>query len=184
METYIAFLRGINVSGKNIIKMNNLVKMFENLGFEDVKTYVQSGNVVFRFKNDSVEKLQQNIQNRILTDLGFEVPVLVLTFEQLQNIAAENPFASRAGNDISFLHVTFLAGFSKNFEEETIQQKKAKNEEFAITEKAVYLVCSNGYGHTKLNNNFLENKLGVNATTRNWKTTVALLEMANSFSKM
>ena len=178
MKIFICILRGINVSGKNIIKMDALKQMFETLGAQKVNTYVQSGNVIFQYPDKNMENLETLIANRITTDFGYDVPVLVLSIDKLNRIIENNPFAEDPSKDIAFLHVTFLASVPKEFDNETVFSKRMGDEEMKITDEAVYLYCPHGYGRTKLNNNFLENKLKVQATTRNWKTTLKLLEMA------
>lgn len=178
MTTYIAILRGINVSGQKIIKMAALKKMYENLNYENIKTYVQSGNVIFSSKEHDSKKLEVIISSAIKNEFGFEVPVIVLTVKILKTVIDNNPFAKDEIKDHSFLHVTFLADHPTQNHKEDIIEKKQPNEEIAFTSNAVYLYCPNGYGKTKLNNNFLENKLNVKATTRNWKTTAELLRLA------
>lgn len=101
-----------------------------------------------------------------------------MSIEDLQAIINNNPFISDPLKDISFLHVTFLSSPPVNINQESIRQKQAEGEAIFLTDKAVYLYCPNGYGRTKLNNSFLEKKLNVGATTRNWKTTLELLRMA------
>jgi len=178
MTTYISILRGINVSGQKIIKMDALKKMYENLNFEDIQTYVQSGNVIFSSKENEPKKLEKIISSKIKTQFGFDIPVIVLSAKTLETIIKNNPFAKDKLKDISFLHVTFLADKTEQFSKESIIEKKLPNEEIEFTSNAVFIYCPNGYGKTKLNNNFLENKLKVQATTRNWKTTNELLKLA------
>lgn len=179
MTTYISILRGINVSGQKLIKMDALKKMYENLNFENIQTYVQSGNVIFSSKEKEPKKLERIISSKIETEFGFEVPVIVLNTKTLETIIENNPLAKNILKDISFLHVTFLADNPTQFDKESIIEKKQPEEEIEFTQNAVYLYCPNGYGKTKLNNNFLENKLKVKATTRNWKTTNELLKLAS-----
>jgi uncharacterized protein (DUF1697 family) len=178
MATYISILRGINVSGRNIIKMDALRKMYESLGFSGVTTYVQSGNVVFSGRDVETEKLETKITQQIKKDFGFDVPVIVLTTDMLQQIIDNNPFSKDQSKEPTFLHVTFLSSKRKAYDFKVIEEKKQNGEDIAITEQAVYLYCPNGYGNTKLHNTFLETKLKVNATTRNWKTTNELLKIA------
>lgn len=178
MTTYISILRGINVNGQKLVKMNTLKHMYENLNFENVQTYVQSGNVIFSSKQNDPETLEKTISSQIKTDFGFEVPVIVFNVETLKTIIENNPFAKHKLKDISFLHVTFLAENPTQIDKESIIEKKLSNEEIEFTSKAIYLYCPNGYGKTKLSNNFLETKLKVTATTRNWKTTNELLKLA------
>ncbi|WP_297099114.1 DUF1697 domain-containing protein [uncultured Draconibacterium sp.] len=179
MKTYVAILRGINVSGKNKIKMDALKSSFSSLGFEQVQTYIQSGNVVFKYQEMSSEDLAELINKQILDDFGFDVPVLVLDSVQLETIVKNNPFVGDESKEVQFLHVTFLKETPKNVNNEKINSYVKAEEEFEVSECAVYLYCPHGYGKTKLNNNFFESQLKVTATTRNWKTTLKLLEMAN-----
>jgi uncharacterized protein (DUF1697 family) len=182
MTTYISILRGINVSGQKSIRMKSLQEMYENLGFQEVKTYVQSGNVVFKSNDLSAGELEKRIFHQIKNEYGFDVPVLVLSMDQLKKIIDHNPLSKDPGKDPAYLHVTFLAAKPVHVNAEHIDQKKSEKEEMVITEDAVYLYCPNGYGKTKLSNGFLESRLGVTATTRNWKTTNQLLRIAQEIS--
>jgi uncharacterized protein (DUF1697 family) len=178
MATYISILRGINVSGQKLIKMDLLKNMYEKLGYSAPKTYVQSGNVVFESEEEGSKKISNTLVLQIKKDFGFDVPVIVLTIEELQRIIEQNPFAEDKKKDLTHLHVTFLIDKPQNMDITQLLAKKQEKEEIIIEEKVVYLYCPNGYGRTKLNNNFIESKLKVGATTRNWKTTQALLALA------
>ncbi len=178
MPTYISILRGINVSGQKLIKMDVLKKMYEKLTFENIRIYVKSGNVIFSSNEKEPKKLEKIISTKIKTELGFDVPVIVLTVKALENIIQKNPFAKDALKDVSFLHVTFLADRPEHFNKEIIIEKCLSNEEIEFSPNAIYLYCPNGYGKTKLNNSYLEAKLNVTATTRNWKTTNELFKLA------
>lgn len=180
MTTYISLLRGINVSGKNIIKMDDLKKMYEKLNCKNISTYLQSGNVVFTAEENNKTELETKITGQIKNDFGYEVPVIVLTISDLKQITDNNPFLQEPDKDQTFFHVTFLSGKPENYDPAVITDKKEKGEEIIITEKAVYLYCPNGYGKTKLTNNLIENKLKVGATTRNWKTTTELFRIGIS----
>lgn len=160
--------------------MDVLKKMYENLNFENIRTYVQSGNLIFLSKQNDPKKLEKIISSQIKSDFGFEVPVIAFNVETLESIIKNNPFVQDKSKDISFLHVTFLADSPRNIDKEGLKEKKQENEEIELTKHAIYLYCQNGYGKTKLNNDFLENKLKVSATTRNWKTTTELLKIAKS----
>ncbi|MCK9403428.1 MAG: DUF1697 domain-containing protein [Chitinophagaceae bacterium] len=178
MTTYISIVRGINVSGQKLIKMDALRKSYENLGFHDVTTYVQSGNVIFAGNDIELNNLEQKISRQIEKDFGFEVPVIVLTIDKLKQVIDNNPFLKDPNKDQTFLHVTFLSSKPEHYDHKTIEDKKQNGEEIFFSDNAVYLYCPNGYGRTKLTNNFLEAKLKVGATTRNWKTTNELLKIA------
>lgn len=178
MTRYISILRGINVSGKNLIKMADLRLTFEKMGFQQVSSYVQSGNIIFSGKKMQEEEIEQTIFQYLKTGFEFDIPIIVLRKKTLQNIIDSNPMTNHPKKDPSFMHVTFLKTLPGNFNPEEIEAKKLEGEEFYFTEKAIYLYCPNGYGTTKLNNNFFEKKLQVTATTRNWRTTNKLLEIA------
>jgi len=178
MTTYISLLRGINVSGQKLIKMDDLKAMYRQLNFQNIETYLQSGNVIFWDEKYDPSDLATTISSKIQKQFGFEVPVIVLNVDDLKAIIEANPFKDDLKMDQQFLHVTFLAADPKKIDFETITAKRSSGEEIVMIKKAVYLYCPNGYGRTKLTNNFLETKLRVGATTRNWKTVNELLKIA------
>lgn len=180
MESYIAILRGINVSGQKKIKMEDLRQSLAELNFHDIQTYIQSGNVIFQQQKSNPLDLARQIAHQISAKYGFEVPVIVKTIADLEHILHNNPFLKDRREDESRLHVTFLS--EKPGEEllNNIKELDYKPDEFMISDQAIYLFCLNGYGRTKLTNNFFENKLNVTATTRNWKTVNKLAEIARS----
>lgn len=178
MTTYISILRGINVSGKKLIKMDALRRSYERLGFQHVKTYVQSGNVIFTIKDMVIADLEKKISQQIEKDFGYTIPIIVLTMDKLKQVIDDNPFLKEPHKDPAFLHVTFLSSKPADYDKKTIADKKRNEEEIIFSDGAVYLYCPDGYGQTKLTNNFLEAKLKVAATTRNWKSTNELLKIA------
>lgn len=178
MTRYISILRGINVSGQKIIKMDALRKMYKKLNFEYIQTYVQSGNVIFSVKENDAKVLEKLISLQVEKEFGFYVPIMVLNIKTLEKIIENNPFTKDNLKETKFMYITFLADNLSEFDEEKVVEKKQPSEEIAFTSNAVYLYCPNGYGRTKLNNNFLETILNVQATTRNWKTTNELLKLA------
>jgi uncharacterized protein (DUF1697 family) len=182
MPSYVAMLRGINVSGAKPVKMERLRAMFEALGFAHVRTYVQSGNVVFGAKERTAGSLGPKIVARIKRDFGFDVPVLVLRADELARAVEENPFLEKRGPkpgiDPTKLHVTFLAGAPAAAGLKKLEAASSGGDEFRCRGNSVYLHCPQGYGNTKLHNNAFERALGVAATTRNWKTVTALAAMA------
>ncbi len=179
MNTYISILRGINVSGHKLIKMDALREMITSLGFERVQTYIQSGNLVFQSKQTDEKKLAGKIEKEIIKTFGFEVPVLVIAFDELKKIVKRNPFLKDSSKDISFMHVTFLSQqpTAENFDK--IKEVKHREDEFQLIEKSIYLYCPNGYGNSKLTNSFFESKLKLTATTRNWKTIGEIIKIAS-----
>ena len=180
MTTLIAILRGINVSGHNKIQMTELRTLFEKLKFKNVATYIQSGNVVFTVdKATDNESLSKRIEQEIYRVHNLKVPVIVRTVEEMQNIIVINPFLKNKKINIERLHVTFLASYPEKSFLDAMKNVDHSPDQFVIMGKEVYLHCPNGYGITKLSNNFFENKLKVGATTRNWKTVNALVSLGS-----
>jgi uncharacterized protein (DUF1697 family) len=159
-----------------------LQKTYEKLGLGNITTYVQSGNVVFTEKKATPKELAASITKQIAKDFGFQVPVIVFSINTLKQIIASNPLLQDSEKDIAFIHITFLSSPPPKFDEKTIEEKKLGGEAIAFTNMAVYLYCPNGYGKTKLTNSFLETKLQVSATNRNWKTTNELLRIAEEIA--
>ena len=180
MKTYISILRGINVSGKNLIKMDTLKEMYEGLGLQSVKTYIQSGNVIFQSEETHINELERKISEAILKRLILSVPVLVREASELKNILGSNPFLPLLNGDISKLHITFLSTLPEKQWVAGIENGSYLPDKYFILERCVYLYCPNGYGRTKLSNNFFENKLKVKATTRNLKTLMQLVSLAQT----
>lgn len=180
MITYISFLRGVNVSGKKMINMDVLKEMYVGLHFLNIKTYIQSGNVVFQFKNSENSDLEEIISAQILKSFGFEVQVIVLKIDEFKIITGSNPFIGDKTKNTSFLYVTFLSSVPKQVNYEIFDHYKLPGEDLVLINRAVYLYCPNGYGKTKLSNTFFEKKLHTIATTRNWKTTIELINLAES----
>ena len=179
METYIAILRGINVSGHKMIKMDELRRLFESLKFKNVRTYIQSGNVIFSAKKTPESNLQKVIEKKILKSFGFEVPVIVKDKDEVEHVLKNNPYVNTRKEDVNRLHVTFLAEEPDQENIDKIVKLNYPPDEFIIFGKAVYLFCPDSYGNSKLVNSFFETKLKVAATTRNWKTVNELLRIAN-----
>lgn len=178
MQTYISVLRGINVSGQKSIKMADLKAMYEGLGLSDVKTYIQSGNVIFKAESTDKVKLTGMITAQIMSTFGFEVPVLVKTIEEWEKVTLSNPFAAR-GEEHKKMYVTLLSAIADQNHIAQITPGIYGDDEFHIIDDVVYLFYPTiGYGNTKLSNNFFEKKLKLNATTRNWATMNKLLELA------
>ncbi len=161
-----------------MIKMDALRKLYENMGFQDVRTYVQSGNVVFKGGDIELFSLEKSIGQQIKTDFDFEVPVIVLTVDLLNQVITNNPFLADPSKEHSFLHLTFLASKPKVYDKEAIESKKEGGEAIRFSDKVIYLYCPNGYGRSKLTNNLIEARLKVKATTRNWKTVNELLKIS------
>ncbi|MFC5270843.1 DUF1697 domain-containing protein [Adhaeribacter terreus] len=176
MQTYIALLRGINVSGHKKIKMPELKAMFEELGFTNVRTYIQSGNVVF--ESETSEDLESKISAKIQEQFGFEVSVICRTSAEMKQVIARNPFEKMVGFEPEKLYITFLQQTPSAEKLEALQAFTFEPEMYTVSGKEIYVYCFNGYGNTKLENAFFEKKLKVAATTRNWRTVNKLIEMS------
>jgi len=170
-------LRGINVSGHKKIKMADLRDYLSEIGFGDVKTYIQSGNIIFSYKESDPNTIAEMIASQIKSKYDFDVPTLVKTTEDFEYVVTHNPFTDKKDMAIEKIYVTFLADTPDSENISKLNDLDFNNEEFVLDGRYVYLYFDNGFGKAKLNNNFLENKLKVRATTRNWKTVSKLLEM-------
>ncbi len=183
MHTYISILRGINLGGRNTILMRDLQSLYESLDFHAVRTYIQSGNVVFATETAfSNHELAHRIEQALAKQYVFEVPVIVRTHAEMQMVVQSNPFIRRNYVQPEKLHVTFLAATPDAARCEAVSAGAYSPDEFVISGTEVFLHCPNNYGETKLSNKFFENKLKVSATTRNWKTVNTLTELATLVS--
>ena len=180
MTKFIALLRGINVSGQKKIKMPDLKLLFEEMGFQDVETYIQSGNVIFSSKEKSPEKLEQKISSAIKRKFGFDVQVMVLTPEEIEYVLNNNPFVKKQKTNPYSVYVTFLSEEPSSVNIKKMKEVNYNPEEYFIDGRYIYLFVPNGYGKAKLNNNFFENKLNVSATTRNLNTVNKMFELSTS----
>lgn len=170
--TYIVLLRGINVSEKNKLPMAELREMLNELGFQNVQTYVQSGNIIL----DSEERKEivcQKIKEAIAAKFGYDVPVLARTPEEWKSTLENYPFSKENEKIVAF---TFLDRVTK---ESVIEVNGITEDKYEIVDDVVYLYCPSSFGKTKLTNSVIEKKLKVTATIRNLKTTIKLLELAH-----
>jgi uncharacterized protein (DUF1697 family) len=177
METYISMLRGINVGGK-VIKMDALREMCSQMGLKDVRTYIQSGNIIYSYKKILPKKLDALLNENIKKSFGYDVPVITLTVPELQAVIKTNPMSKQKSRDQAFMHVTLLDKKPESEKVKAIMDGDYQGHEFEWIDRAIYLYTPGGYGNTKLNNSFFEKKLKVSGTTRNWKTINELLKMA------
>lgn len=178
MTTLIALVRGINVGGKTL-KMEMLREICASLGWKNVRTYIQSGNVVFEESRTNVPSLERELESAILGRAGLTVSVIALPAKELQDIALANPFLSEAGIDETKLHLTLLDSAPEVDPAAVLLPKASTADRYLVLGRAVYLHCPDGYGRTEFSNPFIERKLKRKATTRNWNTVKKLLEMAS-----
>jgi uncharacterized protein (DUF1697 family) len=166
-------LRGINVGGQKRVSMQVLKEMYSSLGYREVQTYVQSGNVIFS-ADVSGSSIKEGLEKEIKRAFGFDVLVFLRNKSELAALVKNSPFKQK---DETKLHVTFLSEKPGKIPFDDLNPAKSGAEDFTISGKEIYLFCPNGYGVTKLSNTFFEKKLRVSATTRNWRTVNALLAM-------
>lgn len=176
MPSFVALLRGVNVGGK-VAKMEAVRASFEALGFQKVRTYVQSGNVLFEARAASEAALGKKIAARLAADIGFPIAVQVLSAADLARVAEDNPLLKEKDVDVQKLHVTFLDGAPAAPGVAKMQSLASATERVVARGKLVYLYCPDGYGRSKLNNNAFERALKVGATTRNWNTVTTLVRL-------
>jgi uncharacterized protein (DUF1697 family) len=174
---YIAFLRGINVSGQKKIRMAELKSYFEELNFKNVRTYIQSGNVILESSNQKNEAIQKKIENLIKEKFGFDVPVIVKNKNEIAAILKKNPFTGKETNRI---YITLLSDIPSAEQTKKLPEINYAPEEFILDENIIYFFSPHGYGEAKMSNNFFEKILKVTATTRNWRTMNILKEMTEN----
>lgn len=172
MTTYLALLRGINVSGQKKIPMVALREILVTSGFQQVKTYIQSGNVIFRASERN--GLEQSIQEIIQEHFGWNVEVLVRTLDELQEVLNGCPFPKETMEKSYF---TLLKNTPTMESLKGIEGVSVLGEEFVLGTECIYFYSTHGYGNAKLNNNWFEKKLKVTATSRNFKTISKLVEL-------
>jgi uncharacterized protein (DUF1697 family) len=178
MRTFVALLRGINVGGKTMIKMPELRSLLAEAGLEDVRTYVQSGNVVFKSSSRGAEALATDIEERIAEAFGVDTTVLIRTPAELKQIEASNPFQRRE-TDLTKLHVVFLGDRPAAGAVSELDPTRSPPDEFSVRGREIYLHLPNGAGRSKLTIDYFEKRLGVRATARNWKTLTKLVELTH-----
>ncbi len=178
-QVFIAMLRGINVSGQKKIKMADLREHLSEIPLYDVRTYIQSGNIVFR-SEQTPEPLEAAIRSKIEKKYGFDVPTLVKTPKEFETAIAGNPYGHRMAEESKRVYITFLSDIPEQPLVDNLKSVDHSPEEWVLKGKDIYFYSPHGYGNAKMSNNYFEAKLKVKATTRNWKTIVTLLDMANS----
>ncbi len=176
MRTYIALFRGINVGGRNALPMKELVAILQDLGSNDVRTYIQSGNALFRSKESDVSRLSRRIRAAVNERRGFEPHVMLLELADLERAIRENPFPE-AETDPRTLHAGFLAEPPGSPNLAGLEKLKASNERYHLGDRVFYLHAPDGIGRSKLAAG-AERLLGVPMTDRNWRTVCTIRDMA------
>ncbi|MEE9408684.1 MAG: DUF1697 domain-containing protein [Polaribacter sp.] len=171
MKTYIILLRGINVSGKNKLPMAELCELLKELQFQNVQTYIQSGNIILDTE-ESKSEICKIIKDGIFSKFGYDVPVIARTVPEWKKAIVNYPFPIENSKIVAFV---FL---NKKVYETKIEVNGVNDDEYLIDNDMIYIYCPSTFAKTKLSNNLFERKLNVTATTRNYNTTLKLLELA------
>lgn len=176
--TYVVLLRGVNVGGASSLRMADFAAVLQKAGGKSVKTYIQSGNAVFRAASKSPAELSRRIASRLLQAHGMKTQVLVLPLRELEKTLSQNPF-SQAEREPRALHLFFLAAAPRQPDLSPLEKARGPKERFALKGKTLYLLAPDGIGRSKLAGR-VERALGVPATARNWRTCSKLLEIAEA----
>lgn len=172
---YIDLLRGINVGGRNKLPMRNLATIYESAGAENVRTYIQSGNVIYDATTKTLKQLKTAVIDAIEARFGFRPPIITLDPRVLRNVLVAQPFADA---DTSHLYVAFLDALPKRENAAALSNERSPEDQFEIIGREVYLHLPNGAARTQLTTNHLDKVLETTSTIRNWKTVTTLAQLA------
>lgn len=179
MIEYVAFLRGINVGGKNKIKMETLRELFAAQGFSDVKTYINSGNVIFKTSETNEDILVTKIETGIENKFSLKIKVMLRRIEELADIIKNNPFAGQFDDDKN-LHVFFLDAPVPNEKRILLLSNNNENEQFAVCGREIFCLLRRSVLNSLMGKDYIGKKLKLNATARNWRTVNKILEMSRN----
>ena len=178
MIKYLAFLRGINVSGHRIIKMEELRKIFEALKFKNVRTYIQTGNVVFETSTKDSDSLMRKIEKHLHKSLGYEVETMLRTIPEMETIIKNNPFKKIKLDKTVHLYLTFLSEEPVNEMKKSLIDSSDDVATFKMGNRELYTLYKRSNAKHPFSNNFVEKKLKAAATTRNWNVINKVLDFA------
>jgi uncharacterized protein (DUF1697 family) len=179
MQTYISFLRGINMTGNNSIKMADLTVLYKDLGFNNISTYIQSGNVIFSCDdNFLISDVTLKIEKAISEKFNFNIQVLIRTINEIEELISLNPFLSEENFSPSKMAIILLSKKPSDIQIQKVTNIDYPPDKFKIINNEIFIYCPNGFGKSKLYTNFFEKKMSVTGTARNWKTMTTLLDLA------
>ena len=178
MAVYISLIRGINVGGHKIVKMDRLRAALEKLGFQKVQTYIQSGNIVFQLPKQSPSTISKTIKDAVGKEFGHSAEIITLTADEVKATLDGNPFLKKKGIDITKLHVLFLSGRPEAADINKLAAIPSRDDQFEWRDECIYLYLPNGAGESKLATAPFNKLLSVQATARNWNTVNRLHQMA------
>jgi len=173
---FVSFIRGINVGGNKMMSMADVKTLYESLGLKDVRSHLQTGNIIFQCAKGNPAKLGKRIENAMEKKFGFHRDVMIRTPEQLEAVIKRNPF-KKEQTDPSWLVVMFLTGSPDKIDIENLTEAHKGPEKFHIAGEEMYVYYPSGMGRSKLSNAFIEKKLKVAGTARNWNVVTKLAAM-------
>jgi len=176
MQIHIALLRGINLGGTNRLPMKDLAAFFEKAGCEQVRTWLQSGNVVFQAAMADAPAIVQSVSQDISEQFGLNIPIITRTLEDLEQVAQGNPFPDEK-IETKFLHVSFLKDLPEPARLESLAADRSPPDRFQVFGRDIFLYLPNGVARTKLTNQYFDRKLKTISTVRNWNTVLKLLQI-------
>jgi uncharacterized protein (DUF1697 family) len=175
-EPFVALLRGVNVGGKNKLPMADLAAMFVEAGAKDVKTYIQSGNVIFKASPQDAVRIPERVSSRIHERFGFAAPMVVRTLAELRRVLAANPYF-KDGNDEKPLYVMFLAHTPDPGDVEKLDPNRSPGGSYHVDGHVIYLHLPTLVAASKLTNAYFDSRLKTISTSRNWRTVNKLVEL-------
>ena len=173
---YVAFLRGINVGGKNKIKMETLRASFASIGFKNVKTYINSGNIIFETRKTDDKKLAEKIEKAIEKEFGLSIKTIVRAISKIEEIIKNNPFDGQFENDKD-LHVFFLDDKMPKEKEALLLSNNSENEKYFVTDREIFCLLKVSVTDSLMGKDYIAKKLKVSSTARNWRTVNKVLEL-------
>jgi uncharacterized protein (DUF1697 family) len=176
---YLALLRGINVGGKNKIVMTDLSAMFVKAGCKNVRTFIQSGNVIFDASAKVSAQVPRLVAEQITNTFGYTTPVVLRSLVELEDAVSSNPFL-KPGSDLALLHLVFLAAFPEASKVAALDPQRSPGDGYIVRGREIYLWLPNGVADSKLTNAYFDSKLSTVSTGRNWRTVTKLLAMMKS----
>ncbi len=177
MQQFISFLRGVNMTGHNSIKMDELALLYKSLAFRDVQTFIQSGNVIFK-SDGSEEDVREKIEKGISSRFGYDIAAMIRTVDELGMLFLSNPYLNEDDFNPAKMAVVFLHEKVTDIQASKVSTLSYPPDKFQLGEREIFIYCPNGFGKTRLYTNFFENKMGVSGTARNWKTISSIYDIA------
>lgn len=180
MITYIALLRGINVGGNKVIKMQDLKLMFQSLGFHNVRTYIQSGNVLFESNEESEDQLRELLECQLKETFGFEVAVILRTLAEMEQVIINHPFVLSEPDDYKRWYVTFLPAEPSGEAMDKLRMYEDGPDKLCLIGREMYILYDVSVSKSALSKVSFDKILGMPITARNWNTVNKLTTLGRT----